>query len=114
MLRRQILSDERLPGCPVSASPASAWCPPTRWRWSCCAVLYCTVLYCLYCTVKVELLCAATAEPEAVTLGWRLEDRAGGSSVTEATCVCHVDTARVTQTLTVTLTDQGPGMVHSC
>ena len=65
-------------------------------------------------TVKVELLCAATAETEAVTLGWRLEDRAGGSSVTEATCVCHVDTARVTQTLTVTLSDQGPGMVHSC
>ena len=65
-------------------------------------------------TVKVELLCAATAETEAVTLGWRLEDRAGGSRVTEATCVCHVDTARVTQTLTVNLTDQGPGMVHSC
>ena len=64
-------------------------------------------------TVEVELLCAATAE-EAVTLSWRLEDRAGGSSVTEATCVCHVDTSRVTQTITVTLTDQGPGMVHSC
>ena len=65
-------------------------------------------------TVEVELLCAATAETEAVTLGWRLEDRAGRSRVTEATCVCHVDTARVTQTITVTLTEQGPGMVHSC
>ena len=64
-------------------------------------------------TVEVELLCAA-AETEAVTLGWRLEDRAGGSRLTEATCVCHVDTARVIQTITVTMTDQGPGMVHSC
>ena len=66
-------------------------------------------------TVEVELLCAATAE-EAVTLSWRLEDRAGLGSVTEATCVCHEDTSRVTQTITVTLSDsdQGPGMVHSC